>query len=261
MVTNVRTPALDNVDYRHTKLFESRGSLLLLMKDASCRYYVSEMREESSEWSMKYILDDLINIVPSGPSRATKSLDTIPATFASYNLKESRQGSFPALPRATGGDPRLFSFKLILPTEDKYPGRHFAREMSGENSLRFSLGEWSGPQYPTESFQGFLKGLYWNNAIHWINYHDKLHSKCDIVDHPMVTNIRTPALDNVDYTRTKLFESRGSLLLLMKKSSRRYHVFEMREESSEWSVKYILDDLINIVPSGGRCKAVFCVLF
>ncbi|GJT63196.1 nucleoid-associated protein, chloroplastic-like protein [Tanacetum coccineum] len=47
---------------------------------------------------------------------------------------------------------------------------------------------------------------------------------------------------------TSLFESRGSLLLLMRDNDRCYHVFEMREESSEWSVKYIVDDIVNILP-------------
>ncbi|GKC46900.1 hypothetical protein Tco_1064622, partial [Tanacetum coccineum] len=88
-----------------------------------------------------------------------------------------------------------------------------------------------------------------HNAIHWICYDDDglpLHSKFDIVDHPIITNIQTPTLD--DMIDTSLFESRGSLLLLMRDNDRCYHVFVMREESSEWPVKYIVDDIVNILP-------------
>ncbi|GJV18852.1 hypothetical protein Tco_1367872 [Tanacetum coccineum] len=114
-------------------------------------------------------------------------------------------------------------------------------------------GKWRicGPPFRSGTFSDLDDGIYWNNAIHWIHYKDKSHYKLDIVDHnPVVTNIQTPALGkHVNHRYTKLFESRGSMLLLMQQYwGLRYHVFEMREESSEWLVKYILDNRDYIVP-------------
>ncbi|GKB08105.1 hypothetical protein Tco_0836389 [Tanacetum coccineum] len=114
------------------------------------------------------------------------------------------------------------------------------------------------------TFWAFDGGIYWNNAIYWINYETEFHCKLDMVDYPMVTNIQSPALDNVVHTHTKLFESRGSLLLLMNEGFFRYHVFEMREEASKWSIRYIVDDPSFLVPGfkheytccGGRIYTV-----
>ena len=86
-----------------------------------------------------------------------------------------------------------------------------------------------------------------------------LYIKFDIVDHPIVTNIQTPALDGME--DMSLFESRDSLLLFMEDNDRCYHIFEMREESSEWSVKYIVDDLTNIAPPYlRRYISVMCIV-
>ncbi|GKE50277.1 hypothetical protein Tco_1481535, partial [Tanacetum coccineum] len=54
-----------------------------------------------------------------------------------------------------------------------------------------------GDRFPHQSFHGFKEGLYWNHAIHWINFdkgRPRLHFKLEIQDvhHPVLTTIQTP---------------------------------------------------------------------
>lgn len=69
VLTTLKPPLTsDGMDYRDYKLFESRGCLLLLFTGSfySKEFYVYEMRNGCSEWSVKYIvnLDDITVPLP-----------------------------------------------------------------------------------------------------------------------------------------------------------------------------------------------------
>nr|GEZ02869.1 hypothetical protein [Tanacetum cinerariifolium] len=84
------------------------------------------------------------------------------------------------------------------------------------------------------------RGIYWNNAIHWLD-NEPLHFKLDILnEHPIITKIQLPVTvdKKMPLSRT-LFESRGYLLLLGvdHNNSQQFNIYEMSNVSSEWSVK------------------------
>ncbi|GJX83443.1 hypothetical protein Tco_0332924 [Tanacetum coccineum] len=105
-------------------------------------------------------------------------------------------------------------------------------------------GSWSvyGDHFHVTSFKGFKEGVYWNDAIHWLNvdnvFREKtLYFKLDIKnEQPVLTELELPV--TIDGKSSKLFESRGCLLLL------------------EWSVKYTvnLDDIMMPLPKAWRIR-------
>ncbi|GJS11049.1 F-box protein-like protein [Tanacetum coccineum] len=76
-------------------------------------------------------------------------------------------------------------------------------------------GNWSlcGHHFPKLSFEFFGYGVYWNDAIYWTNFEDKIF-KLDIMnEHPVFTALQTPlTLDLKVHFERELFESRGCLL-------------------------------------------------
>ncbi|XP_024987307.1 F-box protein At5g07610-like isoform X2 [Cynara cardunculus var. scolymus] len=112
---------------------------------------------------------------------------------------------------------------------------------------------------------GFHHGIYWNNAIHWLDFvNGGLHFKLDI-EHPLLTRVQTPGtLDRKLHYVHKLLESRGRLLLVYPVlDSRQLKVYEMRNEYSGWLVKYIvnLDDMGKLFPKTWLISAKrFCII-
>jgi F-box interacting protein len=109
-------------------------------------------------------------------------------------------------------------------------------------------GNWSVYKelFIPEDFESFYEGIYWNDAIHWLNWSKKgqiLHHKLD-VEHQGKKNILTHlTLDdtmNCDYCR--LFQSRGCLLLVTMIGTPvpKLNVYEMTNDDSRWSVKYFV---------------------
>lgn len=117
-------------------------------------------------------------------------------------------------------------------------------------------GNWSvsGDRFPLQCFTGFYHGIYWNNAIHWLDIvNGGLHFKLDLEhEHPLLTSLQTPGtLDKKLHYDYKLFESCGRLLLVYTVLNfRQLNVYEMRNGYSGWSVKYIvnLDDIGKLFP-------------
>ncbi|KAI3719660.1 hypothetical protein L6452_20562 [Arctium lappa] len=128
-------------------------------------------------------------------------------------------------------------------------------------------GNWSvcGDRFPLQCFTGFYHGIYWNNAIHWLDIvNGGLHFKLDI-EHPLLTSLQTPGtLDGKLHYDYKLFESCGRLLLVYTVLNfRQLNVYEMRDGYSEWSVKYIvnLDDIGKLFPkTWGISAKRFCFI-
>nr|GFA47643.1 hypothetical protein [Tanacetum cinerariifolium] len=108
-------------------------------------------------------------------------------------------------------------------------------------------GNWSlcGHQFPHPLVS--FEGVYWNDAICWLNYDTSEGKvlKLDIMnDHPVLTALRTPlTLDGKVHNQCYLFESRGCLLLVGKDNacSRHFTIYEKGNVYSEWSVKNMLE--------------------
>ncbi|GJS11048.1 AT-hook motif nuclear-localized protein 28-like protein [Tanacetum coccineum] len=129
-------------------------------------------------------------------------------------------------------------------------------------------GNWSlcGHHFPKLSFEFFGYGVYWNDAIYWTNFEDKIF-KLDIMnEHPVFTALQTPlTLDLKVHFERRLFESRGCLLLfgMQNTCSKHFTIFEKSNVYSEWSVKYIvyLDDIIKPFPKRRyEYPRVFCIV-
>lgn len=108
-------------------------------------------------------------------------------------------------------------------------------------------GVWSvwDDRFSDRSF-GFFEAIYWNGAIHFLNYGEPFHVKLDIVDRPVLTNIQAPpplTAEGEFYCDRKFFTSHGSLLLLCKDYHHSPHlnIYEMKNEYSKWSVKYFVN--------------------
>nr|GEW42137.1 hypothetical protein [Tanacetum cinerariifolium] len=118
-------------------------------------------------------------------------------------------------------------------------------------------------RFPPLSFFGFENGICWNNAIHWL-YGGKLHYKLDIADHPVLKNLQTlGSLDGKAHWDSKLCESRGCLLLVyMEFSDSLFDVYEMRNESSGWLLKYtvILDTMMQFPEEWSVSSGVCCIV-
>nr|GEY61026.1 hypothetical protein [Tanacetum cinerariifolium] len=118
-------------------------------------------------------------------------------------------------------------------------------------------------QFPPLCFFAFENGICWNNAIHWL-HNGKLHFKLDIADHPVLTNLQTLGfLDGKVHWDSKLCESRGCLLLVyMELPDSLFDVYEMRNESSGWLLKYTinLDDTIQFPDEWKVSSGVCCIL-
>ncbi|GJY04647.1 F-box protein-like protein isoform X1 [Tanacetum coccineum] len=126
-------------------------------------------------------------------------------------------------------------------------------------------GVWSecDSRFPIQSFFGFDNGICWSNAIHWL-YGGKLHFKLDIADHPVLTNLQTCGfLDGKEHWDSKLCESRGSLLLIYREfPDLLFDVYEMRNESSVWLLKYNvnLDDTMMRFPKRWSVSSSVCCI-
>ncbi|GJX65499.1 probable amidase [Tanacetum coccineum] len=119
----------------------------------------------------------------------------------------------------------------------------------------------------------FRDGVYWNDAIHWVNdvSGPALHFKLDILNEPLVlTTLKAPStLDWMDYRDYKLFNSRGCFLLLCRgkfecservyNPSIKLYVYEMRSECSEWSVKYIVNLAVPLPKRWSVSSNVGCI--
>ncbi|GJR40208.1 F-box protein-like protein isoform X1 [Tanacetum coccineum] len=118
-------------------------------------------------------------------------------------------------------------------------------------------------RFPPLSFFGFENGICWNNAIHWL-HGGKLHYKLDIADHPVLTNLQTLGfLDGKAHWDSKLRESRGCLLLVyMEFPDSLFDVYEMRNESSGWLLKYTvnLDDTLMQIPEEWSVSSGVCCI-
>ncbi|GJZ96275.1 cytosolic glyceraldehyde-3-phosphate dehydrogenase [Tanacetum coccineum] len=107
-----------------------------------------------------------------------------------------------------------------------------------------------GDRFQGHYFTGFENGIYWNDAIHWLefSYGRPYHCKLKIVnEHQVLTMQDFVTFDGKLHFQSELFEYRGSLLLLCidKFDSQDLTIFELKYGYSEWSVKYVvnLDDL------------------
>lgn len=126
-------------------------------------------------------------------------------------------------------------------------------------------GVWSvcDSRFPIQSFFGFDNGICWNNAIHWL-YGGKLHFKLDFADQPVLTNLQTCGLlDGKAHFDSKLCESRGCLLLVYREfPDSLLDVYEMRNESSGWLLKYTvnLDDTMMRFPKRWSVSSGVCCI-
>lgn len=129
-------------------------------------------------------------------------------------------------------------------------------------------GSWSlcGHQFPVRSSNYFKRGVYWNNAIYWLNLEGKFF-KLDIMnDHPVLTAFRTPlTLDRKVQYECRLFESHGCLLLVDEDDAHSSHftIYEKGNVYSEWSVKCIvnLDDIIKPFPKTRSIQElIYCIV-
>nr|GEZ03084.1 RNA-directed DNA polymerase, eukaryota, reverse transcriptase zinc-binding domain protein [Tanacetum cinerariifolium] len=133
-------------------------------------------------------------------------------------------------------------------------------------------GNWSlcGHQFPHPLVS--FKGVYWNDAICWLNYDSSEGKvlKLDIMnDHPVLTALQTPlTLDGRVHNQCYLFESRGCLVLVGKDNACSWHftIYEKGNVYSEWLVKYIvnLDDIIKPFPEmWSMCcisRIIYCIV-
>ncbi|GKB78045.1 F-box protein-like protein isoform X1 [Tanacetum coccineum] len=99
--------------------------------------------------------------------------------------------------------------------------------------------------FDPRDFKFFSKGIYWNDAIHWLDCPNGqiLHHKLDL-EHQAKTNIYThvPLDDTVDCSYVQLFESHGCLLFVAMFDTPilKMDVYEMSNDDSRWSVKYFV---------------------
>ncbi|GKB33837.1 F-box protein-like protein isoform X1 [Tanacetum coccineum] len=132
-------------------------------------------------------------------------------------------------------------------------------------------GIWSicGERFETVILEYFKDGIYWNGAIHMLtSMNGSTHFKLDIVEHPTLTTIQTPVnLDGIVECHCRLFKSRGCLLLFRSfyTESKEFSVYEIENESSGWSVKYLinLDDAIMLFPNPSKMhdRCICCSLW
>nr|XP_043625449.1 F-box protein At5g07610-like [Erigeron canadensis] len=99
-------------------------------------------------------------------------------------------------------------------------------------------------KYPTQWFSGyFYKGVYWNDAIHWLDHWNRVrHFKLD-VEHPPDTTTQIPITLHWNNYK-ELFESCGCLLFASYAGD--YHpkcmeIYEMRNGYTGWSLRYIVN--------------------
>ncbi|XP_024987306.1 F-box protein At5g07610-like isoform X1 [Cynara cardunculus var. scolymus] len=161
-------------------------------------------------------------------------------------------------------DPIKSPHYTVVCAEDIHDDRGYFIQIQTYSS---ETGNWSvcGDRFPLQCFTGFHHGIYWNNAIHWLDFvNGGLHFKLDI-EHPLLTRVQTPGtLDRKLHYVHKLLESRGRLLLVYPVlDSRQLKVYEMRNEYSGWLVKYIvnLDDMGKLFPKTWLISAKrFCII-
>nr|GEX59055.1 hypothetical protein [Tanacetum cinerariifolium] len=123
-------------------------------------------------------------------------------------------------------------------------------------------------------FECFNDGIYWNDAIHWLNSvnGEAIHYMLEIVDeHQLLAIIETPRAFNGNVQRDcKMFESCCCLLVLCRPhtDSCNLRVYEISYASTGWSLKYRvnLDDIINPylktrrIPHMWCCSNVWCIV-
>ncbi|XP_076945990.1 F-box protein At5g07610-like [Bidens hawaiensis] len=119
-------------------------------------------------------------------------------------------------------------------------------------------------RFTLQSFRGFNNGIYWNDAIHWLDTINKaLHVKF-CLEHKVIKSTQTPGtLDDGEMVcDQKLFESRGCLLLL-RISCGKMIIHKMSKGDSGWSMKYNvkLDGLMKQFPGSWFCSIhVRCIM-
>nr|XP_043631632.1 F-box protein At5g07610-like [Erigeron canadensis] len=99
-----------------------------------------------------------------------------------------------------------------------------------------------GNSLPLQWYCGlFHRGVYWDDAIHWLDFKNQVrHFKLD-VEHPHDTTTEPPkTLDRYSYK--ELFESCGCLLFACAGDPLNKHlnIYEMGNGYSGWSLKYIV---------------------
>ncbi|XP_076883788.1 F-box protein At5g07610-like [Bidens hawaiensis] len=104
--------------------------------------------------------------------------------------------------------------------------------------------EWSvtnlREKYDNRYTRGFNHGIYWNDAIHWLDTENKnWHNMLDIAERLIKTRPQTLVNNCHTYNDKKLFESRGCLLLVCsQKFLQQLHIYEMIGWNIGWSLKY-----------------------
>ncbi|XP_076906692.1 F-box protein At5g07610-like [Bidens hawaiensis] len=99
------------------------------------------------------------------------------------------------------------------------------------------------------AFKGFKRGLYWNNAIHWLNTRNRnWHMMLDInAERSFKTRAQRVPEDGKAYRYQKLFDSRGCLFLICSQDNpKQLNIYEMSKWDAGWSVKYLvcLSDIV-----------------
>nr|XP_043634628.1 F-box protein At5g07610-like [Erigeron canadensis] len=100
-----------------------------------------------------------------------------------------------------------------------------------------------GNTFHSSRFRGhFDNGVYWNDAINWINDRNRvMHFKLDVEHRVIITRTQLPETLHRKI-HPKLFESRGCLLLAASDAyphPKRLKIYERMNEYS-WSVRYII---------------------
>ncbi|GKA69503.1 hypothetical protein Tco_0775567, partial [Tanacetum coccineum] len=237
------------------KLFESRGCLLVVLRDyiSSREFTIYKMRKGCSVWSVSIVLgereeDSCLVINLSGK-------------VVEYNLISKTLYEIYDI-----GSNQLDDDELIPPFASYHNVYEFIPSFA---SLGLVMKESSA--------------IYLNGDLHWLKLEDimddLMHFKLNIEDHdhPILTSIKihqglhrvmyffeplgnnlpiciTIRLEQRFYLEGKLLESRGCLLAVLRHyfGSREFTIYKMRKWCSVWSVRYLVntDDFMNPLPEG-----------
>nr|XP_043635975.1 F-box protein At5g07610-like [Erigeron canadensis] len=106
-------------------------------------------------------------------------------------------------------------------------------------------GSWKfGYNFPERYFRrNFDSGVYWNDAIHWLDNKNRvLHFNLD-VEHPRSRTTQLPNTLDKFISHQELFHSRGCLLVACAVNNphpKHLKIYKIKDGYSGWSVKYIV---------------------
>lgn len=124
--------------------------------------------------------------------------------------------------------------------------------------------------YPAKCFVGFWSGVYWNDAIYWVNieYEEPpTHYKLSYVNgHPVLTQVQLPKLHWMLHFDVRLFATGGSLFLLCwdYEHENLLGIYEMKNGCSDWLFKCFVDlkdVLLRTCPCWNIRRDVMCIVF